>query len=49
MPVYHISNFDVSAVQIDLSANIFTADTTLTADYWVWLRVTFNDSNTNTK
>jgi hypothetical protein len=47
MPVYHISNFDVSAVQIDLSANIFTADTTLTADYWVWLRVTFNDSNTN--
>jgi hypothetical protein len=47
MPVYHISNFDVSAVQIDLSANIFTADTSITADYWVWLRVTFNDSNTN--
>lgn len=47
MPVYHISNFDVSAVQIDLSANVFTGDTTLTADYWVWLRVTFNDTNTN--
>ena len=47
MPVYHVSNFDVSAVQIDLSANIFTADTSITADYWVWLRVTFNDSNTN--
>jgi hypothetical protein len=45
MPVYHVSNFDVSAVQIDLSSNIF-ADT-LVADYWVKKVVTFNDSNTN--
>jgi hypothetical protein len=40
MPVYHVSNFDVSAVQIDLSANFF-ADT-LVADYWVKKVVTFN-------
>ncbi len=40
MPVYHVSNFDVSAVQIDLSSNIF-ADT-LVADYWVKKVVDFN-------
>jgi hypothetical protein len=43
MPVYHVSNFDVSAVQIDLSANIF-ADT-LVADYWVKKVVTFNSGS----
>jgi hypothetical protein len=41
MPVYHVSNFDVSAVQIDLSANIFQADT-ISADYWVKKLVDFN-------
>jgi hypothetical protein len=34
MPVYHVSNFDVSAVQIDLSSNVFQADSAnLSADY----------------
>jgi hypothetical protein len=43
MPVYHISNFDVSAVQIDLSSNIFIADSAaLSADYWVEKGVNFN-------
>jgi hypothetical protein len=43
MPVYHISNFDVSAVQIDLSSNIFVADSAnLSADYWVEQGVNFN-------
>ncbi len=42
MPVYHISNFDVSAVEIDLSANIFTADD-FAADYWVKVDVNFNE------
>jgi hypothetical protein len=43
MPVYHISNFDVSAVQIDLSSNIFIADSAnLSADYWVEQGVNFN-------
>jgi hypothetical protein len=41
MPVYHVSNFDVSAVQIDLSANIFASDTLL-CDYWVRRVVNFN-------
>jgi len=41
MPVYHVSNFDVSAVQIDLSANIFSS-TSLSADYWVKVDVSFN-------
>jgi len=44
MPVYHVSNFDVSAVQIDLSSNIF-ADNTLVADYWVKKVVTFNSGS----
>jgi hypothetical protein len=44
MPVYHISNFDVSAVQIDLSANIFTADD-FSADYWIVVNVDFNEYN----
>jgi len=45
MPVYHISNFDVSAVQIDLSANIFIADSAdLSADYWVGKEVEFNSN-----
>ena len=44
MPVYHISNFDVSAVQIDLSANIFTADD-FSADYWIVVNVNFNEFN----
>jgi len=43
MPVYHVSNFDVSAVQIDLSSNIFATDT-LTADYWVGIEVNFNSN-----
>jgi hypothetical protein len=43
MPVYHISNFDVSAVQIDLSSNIFIADSSAnSADYWVEQGVNFN-------
>ena len=43
MPVYHVDAFDVSAVQIDLSANIFTADSAnLSADYWVRRKVNFN-------
>ena len=43
MPVYHVSDFDVSAVQIDLSANIFNADSAnLSADYWVDVSVNFN-------
>jgi hypothetical protein len=42
MPVYHVSNFDVSAVQIDLSANFF-ADNTLLAQYWVVKQVEFNE------
>lgn len=41
MPVYHINNFDVSAVQIDLSANAFGADT-IQADYWAVKKVQFN-------
>jgi hypothetical protein len=41
MPVYHVSNFDVSAVQIDLSSNIFSS-TSLSADYWVKVDVSFN-------
>jgi len=41
MPVYHVSNFDVSAVQIDLSSNIFSSNTLL-CDYWVRKLVTFN-------
>jgi len=41
MPVYHVSNFDVSAVQIDLSANIFSS-TSLSVDYWVKKVVDFN-------
>jgi hypothetical protein len=44
MPVYHVSNFDVSAVQVDLSSNIFAVDT-LTADYWVKKVVTFNSGS----
>jgi hypothetical protein len=43
MPVYHISNFDVSAVQIDLSSNVF-ADNTLLADYWLGIEVEFNSN-----
>jgi len=43
MPVYHVSNFDVSAVQIDLSSNIF-ADDTLLAHYWVEIQVNFNSN-----
>jgi hypothetical protein len=43
MPVYHISNFDVSAVQIDLSSNIFIADSAnLSADSGVEQGVNFN-------
>ena len=43
MPVYHISNFDVSAVQIDLSSNIFIANSSAnSADYWVEKGVNFN-------
>ena len=41
MPVYHISNFDVSAVQIDLSANVFSA-ISLEADYWVDASINFD-------
>ena len=42
MPVYHVSEFDVSAVQIDLSANAFNADT-IFADYWVHIdNIDFN-------
>ena len=41
MPVYHVDAFDVSAVQIDLSANFFNADT-ISADYWVDVSVNFN-------
>lgn len=42
MPVYHVSEFDVSAVQIDLSANAFNADT-IFADYWVHIQnIDFN-------
>ena len=44
MPVYHVYNFDVSAVQIDLSANIFTADD-FSADYWIVVNVNFNEFN----
>jgi hypothetical protein len=44
MPVYHVSNFDVSAVQIDLSANIFIADD-FSADYWIVVNVDFNEYN----
>jgi hypothetical protein len=44
MPVYHVSDFDVSAVQIDLSANIFTADD-FSADYWIVVNVDFNEYN----
>jgi hypothetical protein len=44
MPVYHISNFDVSAVQIDLSANFFAADD-FAADYWVDICFNFNTSS----
>jgi len=43
MPVYHVSNFDVSAVQIDLSSNFF-ADNTLLAHYWVGIEVDFNSN-----
>jgi len=43
MPVYHISNFDVSAVQIDLSSNVF-ADNTLLAQYWVGTEANFNSN-----
>jgi hypothetical protein len=43
MPVYHISNFDVSAVQIDLSSNVFADDTLLT-HYWVVQEVEFNSN-----
>ena len=43
MPVYHVDAFDVSAVQIDLSANVFNADSAnLSADYWVRKKVNFN-------
>ena len=42
MPVYHVTDFDVSAVQIDLSANAFNADT-IFADYWVHIEnIDFN-------
>ena len=41
MPVYHIQEFDVSAIQIDLSANFFSA-TSLQADYWVDISVNFD-------
>ena len=45
MPVYHVSNFDVSAVQIDLSGDIFIADSAnLSADYWVEIQVEFNSN-----
>jgi hypothetical protein len=44
MPVYHVSEFDVSAVQIDLSGDIFIADSAnLSADYWVGTLVNFNE------
>jgi len=43
MPVYHVNNFDVSAVQIDLSSNIFIATSAnLSVDYWVKVDVSFN-------
>ena len=43
MPVYHVDAFDVSAIQIDLSANFFTADSAnLSAEYWVKKVVDFN-------
>ena len=41
MPVYHVLEFDVSAIQIDLSAN-FYAENTIAADYWVKKVVDFN-------
>ena len=41
MPVYHVSEFDVSDVQIDLSANFYAEDT-ISADYWVRKLVNFN-------
>ena len=41
MPVYHVDAFDVSAVQIDLSANFFNADT-ISADYWVDASINFD-------
>jgi hypothetical protein len=41
MPVYHIQAFDVSAIQIDLSANFFSA-TSLQADYWVDISINFD-------
>jgi len=45
MPVYHVSNFDVSAVQIDLSSNVFQADSAnLSADYWLGINVEFNSN-----
>jgi len=45
MPVYHVSNFDVSAVQIDLSSNVFQADSAnLSADYWLGIEVEFNSN-----
>lgn len=43
MPVYHVNNFDVSAVQIDLSANIFAVDD-FNVDYWIPRNFNFNSS-----
>ena len=45
--VYHITNFDVSAVQLQLTANIFNVNT-IEADYWVGIELDLNyDSNNN--
>lgn len=41
MPVYHVNNFDVSAVQVDLSANIFQVDD-FNVDYWIPRNFSFN-------
>ena len=45
LSVYHITNFDVSAVQLQLTANVFNVNT-IEADYWVGIELDLNyDSN----
>ena len=47
LSVYHITNFDVSAVQLQLTANVFNVNT-IEADYWVGIELDLNyDSNNN--
>ena len=47
LSVYHITNFDVSAVQLQLTANVFNFNT-IESDYWVGIELDLNyDSNNN--